>query len=151
MDILELKERQIIEINGVKYRVANMTKFVEKSSYWIEYKLHNLDDYKWYYLNVELTQKAILYEVQNKKEIELKMDMVFNNEEFSLFEKGQGIVETYYGMTDVAVGDIDEYYEYESKTTNHILSIERWRNKTEVSLGKLIKKADIKILNEYDE
>jgi len=146
-----MKERQIVVINGERYKVANMTKFVEKSSYWIEYKLQNLVNQKWYYLNVELTQKATLYEILNEREIDLKFDIVFQGEEFSLYEKGQGIVETYYGMTGVAVGDTDEYYEYESKTTDHILSIEKWNSRTEISIGNLVKRANIKVLDEFDE
>lgn len=152
MDVLSLKESQIIRIEGNRYKVLNMTKFVEKSSYWIEYKLQNMESFKCYYLNVELSQKAILYEIQDESAIELKMNINFHGEEFSLFEKGQGKVETYYGLTDVAVGDVDEYYEYESKENlNRVLSIEKWRNITEISIGKVIKKSDIKILNEFDE
>ncbi|MBQ3409388.1 MAG: DUF4178 domain-containing protein [Clostridia bacterium] len=147
-----MKESQIIRIEGNRYKVLNMTKFVEKSSYWIEYKLQNMESFKCYYLNVELSQKAILYEIQDESAIELKMNINFHGEEFSLFEKGQGKVETYYGLTDVAVGDVDEYYEYESKENlNRVLSIEKWRNITEISIGKVIKKSDIKILNEFDE
>lgn len=146
-----MKERQIVVINGERYKVINMTKFVEKSSYWIEYKLQNLVSKKWYYLNVELTKKATLYEILDEREIDLKFEIVFHGEEFSLYEKGQGKVETYYGMTGVAVGDIDEYYEYESKTTDHILSIEKWNSKTEISMGNLVKKASIEVLDEFDE
>ena len=150
MNILELKERQIIEIKGEQYRVANMTKFVEKSSYWIEYKLQSISSGEWYYLNVELTEKAVLYEILPDKTFELGFNVFFQGEEFSLIEKGQGIVDTYFGMTDVAVGDVDEYFEYESKTSNKILSIEKWNNQTEISIGVPIKKSEIKLLNEYD-
>lgn len=152
MDIMNLKENQVIIINNEKYRVLNMTKFVEKSSYWIEYKLQNIIKNKFYYLNIETSQKAILYEILNINNIELKININFQGEEFSLFEKGQGKVETYYGLTDVAIGDISEYYEYVSNSNSErILSIEKWKHNTEVSIGEFINKSNIRVLKNFDE
>lgn len=152
MDVLNIKENQYLIICGEKYRAINMTKFVEKASYWIEYKLQNCINSKYYYLNVETSQKSTLYEITDIKDIDLKMNIDVNGEEFSLIEKGQGKVETYYGLTDIAIGDTSEYFEYISKqNSERVLSVEKWKNDTEISIGRIIKKSNIKILNEYYE
>ena len=73
MSLLELKDRQEILIEKVKYEILNMTKFREKSSYWVEYKIRRLEDNKMFYLNVELCSKAILYEILEKREVLKKL------------------------------------------------------------------------------
>lgn len=151
MDILNVKENQFLLINGEKYKTLNMIKYIEKSSYWIEYKLLNTVNSKYYYLNVETSGKATLYQILDITNIELEMTINFKGENFTLFEKGQGSVVNYFGLTDVAIGDIDEYFEYQSNdNSERILSIEKWKYTTEISLGELLEKNDIKILNEFD-
>lgn len=145
MSLLELKERQEIVIEKKKYEVLNMTKFREKSSYWIEYKLRNLENGKMYYLNVELSSKAILYEILENEVIDLKMTINFQGDEYELYEKGTEKVETYYGMTDVGLNEEASYYEYVNKNNEKLfLSIEKWKDETEVSFGKKISLSDIK-------
>ncbi len=145
MSLLELKERQEILIENKKYEVLNMTKFREKSSYWLEYKLRNLEDGKMYYLNVELSSKAILYEILKDTVIDLKMTINFNGNEYELYEKGTEKVETYYGMTDIALNEEASYYEYINKSNEKLfLSVEKWKDETEVSFGKRISLSDIK-------
>ncbi len=145
MSLLELKERQEILIEKKKYEVLNMTKFREKSSYWIEYKLRNFENGKMYYLNVELSSKAILYEILKDTVIDLKMTISFQGEEYVLYEKGTGKVETYYGLTDIALNDEVNYYEYINKSNENLfLSIEKWKHETEVSFGKKISLSSIK-------
>lgn len=143
--LLEIKDRQEILIEKVKYEVLNMTKFREKSSYWIEYKIRRLEDNKMFYLNVELSSKAILYEIIENTIIELKMNISFQGDEYELYEKGTGKVETYYGMTDVGLNEEVSYYEYQKKRDGkNFLSIEKWKDETEVSLGRLISLSDIR-------
>ena len=151
MDILNIKENQFLLIKDEKYKVLNMTKYIEKSSFWIEYKLLNTVSSKYYYLNVETSGKATLYEIIDTTNIEPQMTINYKGEDFVLFEKGQGSVISYFGLTDIAIGDVDEYYEYMSKNNSErILSIEKWKYTTEISLGELLKKNNIKILNEFD-
>jgi len=139
MSLLDLKEGQEISIEKVKYEVLNMTKFREKSSYWIEYKIRRLEDNKKFYLNVELSSKAILYEILENTIIELKMNITFQGDEYELYEKGTGKVETYFGLTDVALNEAVSYYEYQNKRDEKIfLSIEKWKDETEVSLGRCL-------------
>ncbi len=145
MSLLELKDRQEILIEKAKYEVLNMTKFREKSSYWIEYKIRRLEDNKMFYLNIEVSSKAILYEILPNTVIELKMNIRFREDEYEIYEKGTGKVETYYGMTDVGLNEEVIYYEYINKSDEKIfLSIEKWKDETEVSLGKQISLSDIR-------
>lgn len=145
MNLLELKERQEITIEKKKYEILNMTKFREKSSYWLEYKIRSLDDNKMYYLNVELSSKAILYEILENTKIELKMTINFQCEEYELYEKGTEKVETYYGMTDVGLNEEASYYEYVNKNNENLfLSVEKWKDETEVSFGRKINLSDIR-------
>lgn len=151
MDLLNLIQDQIIIIDKVKYKILNKVKFIEKSSYWIEYKLLKIENSELYYLNVELSSKAILYKILKNNQIQLKIDIIFEGEEYELFEKGTGKVETYFGMTDVGLNEEVSYYEYKSKVDNQkILSVEKWKDEVEVSLGKEISLKNIKILNKFE-
>ncbi len=151
MDLLNLKQDQIIVIDKEKYKILNQVKFIEKSSYWLEYKLQNIEDNELYYLNVELSTKAILYKILKCNQIQLKINITFEDEEYELYEKGTGKVETYFGMTDVGLNEEVSYYEYKSKVDNKkTLSIEKWKDEVEVSLGKEISLNNIKILNKFE-
>ena len=145
MNLLELTENQQISINNIKYEILNMIKFVEKSSYWVEYKIRKLEDGKLYYLEISLGSNAVLYELLKDEKIEPKMVINFEGEEYELYESGTEKVETYYGMTDVALKEEAKYYEYVSKINNKkVISVERWGGTTEVSKGKKITLLDIK-------
>ncbi len=151
MELLELEQDQYLIIEKEKYKVLNKVKFIEKSSYWIEYKLQKIDNAERHYLNVEISGKAILYKIIEAKDIQIKMNMTIQEEAFELFEKGIGKVENYYGMTDVGLKEEVNYYEYKSKVDNQkILSIEKWKDEIEVSIGKIISLRNIKILKEFE-
>ncbi len=144
MDLLNLNENQIITIEKENYEVLNKVKFIEKGGYWIEYKIKNQVG-EIFYLNVETNLKCSLYKVLDIHSFEIKMNVIFNNNQYELFEKGNGKVETYYGITDIGLKDEVEYYEYlNTKDSNEILSIEKWKNELEVSLGHIVNKRNIK-------
>ena len=146
MNLLELAVNSEISIKHEKYRIMNVTKFVEKSSYWIEYKIMRLNDSKEYYLNVELSSKAILYEILRGVMIEPQMTITYNGDTYELYEKGLAKVETYSGMTDVRLTDEAHYYEYENlRNKKQFISIEKWIDEVEVSFGVLISPHDIKL------
>lgn len=151
MELLELEQDQYLIIEKEKYKVLNKVKFIEKSSYWIEYKLQKIDNAEMCYLNVEISGKAILYKIKEAKDIQIKMNMTIKEETFELFEKGIGKVENYYGITDVGLKEEVNYYEYISKEDKQkILSIEKWKDEIEVSIGKIISLRNIKILKEFE-
>ena len=143
MSLLELKEKQEITIEKEKYQIINMIKFTEGMSYWKEYKIKRLKDNKIYYLNIEVNGGATLYEKLQNTKIEPKMNIEFQGIEYKLYEKGRAKVETYYGLTDVALKDEVIYYEYQNDK-NEILSIEKWKDEIEISKGKKIQLLDIK-------
>lgn len=151
MDLINLKEGQYILIDKLKYKILNGIKYKEKSSYWMEYKLQNIETGEMYYLNVELSNKVILYKILNDTNIEIKINIIYNNNEYKLYEKGDAIVETYFGMTDIGLNEEVSYYEYTSQENKEeIISIERWKDETEVSIGNIISLAKIKILKEFE-
>lgn len=151
MDLINLEESQYILIDKIKYKILNGVKYKEKSSYWMEYKLQNTESSKIYYLNVELSNKAILYEILKDTKLQIKMNIIYNNTEYELYEKGDAKVETYFGMTDIGLNEKVSYYEYTNKEDKtKILSIEKWRDEVEISIGKIISLSSIKILKEFE-
>ena len=151
MDLINLKESQYILIDKIKYKILNGVKYKEKSSYWMEYKLQNTESSKIYYLNVELSNKVILYEILKDTKIQVKMNIIYNDNEYELYEKGDAKVETYFGMTDIGLNEEVSYYEYTNKEDKtKILSIEKWRDEVEISIGKIISLSNVKILKESE-
>ena len=151
MDLIDLKEGQYILIDKIKYKILNGVKYKEKSSYWMEYKIQGLENKKIYYLNVELSNEVILYEILENIDIQIKMNIIYNDKEYKLYEKGDAKVETYFGMTDVGLNEEVSYYEYTSQEDkSKILSIEKWKNEIEVSLGEILSITKIKILKESE-
>lgn len=151
MDLINLKESQYVLIDKIKYKILNGVKYKEKSSYWMEYKLQNLETSKMYYLNVELSNKVILYEILKDTKIQVKMNIIYNDNEYELYEKGDAKVETYFGMTDIGLNEEVSYYEYTNKEDKtKILSIEKWRDEVEISIGKIISLSNVKILKESE-
>ena len=79
------------------------------------------------------------------EKIEIDIHINYQNEKFILKQKGHAIVDTYYGYTDVYLKEPVDYYEYISeKDKNRILTIEKWKRETEISVGKYIDKNSIK-------
>lgn len=151
MDLINLKEGQYILINKLKYKILNGTKYKEKSSYWIEYKLQDTETGEVFYLNVELSNKVILYKILNDTNIKIKMNITYNGNEYELYEKGNAKVETYFGMTDIGLNEEVSYYEYTNKRDkSEIISIEKWKDETEISIGKITSLAKIKVLNKFE-
>ncbi len=95
MDLLTLKENQIIVLNKEKYRILNCIKYTEKSSYWLEYKIKNIEHKETYYLNVEISGKAILYQILKDTDIKPNMNISYDGDDYELYEKGQAIVTDY--------------------------------------------------------
>ena len=141
-EILEYKDGEKITIEKEEFVIINRVKYRETSSYWYEFAITRISDSKLFYLEIDLDKSAYLYEiVENKKntEIDLKSNIVYNNENYSIFESGKEEVEDYIGTTEVCIGDIGKYYEYVNNDETKLLSIEKWKNYTEISIGKKIK------------
>lgn len=140
--LLNMELEQQIKIEEDAYTIIGMIKFVEDSSYWKEYILRN-DNNEIFYLDVEPIGKYALHKIINV-DIKPNFDIIYEGNVYNLFQKGNAKVQTYYGYANVALNDIVEYYEYING--NKLLTIEKWKNETEVSIGKYIKSNSIKIL-----
>ena len=54
-------------------------------------------------------------------------------------------------MTDIGLNEEVSYYEYTNKKDkSEILSIEKWKDEAEISIGRIISLAKIKVLNEFE-
>ena len=147
-ELLNLEYNQKIIIKKQKYTVTAMLKFVEGSSYWLEYILKNDENSETYFLDVEPIGKIALHKMVN---MDIKPDLVviYEGEVYNLFQKGNAKIDTYYGYTDVGLKDKVEYYEYIHD--KKLFTIEKWNNLTEISCGNYIDKKDIKVLKTKNE
>ena len=141
---LEYGDYIIIEKN--KYCILSMMKFIEGSSYWIEYKLYDENSMQEKFLNVELNGEISLFEIIKDYPFNISMKINYNQDTYILKQKGNGKIDTYFGMTDVGLKEEVEYYDYKSQDNEKIISIEIWKGEKEFSIGKYIKK--VKILSE---
>ena len=136
VDLLSLTQYQDICIENEKFIVLNKIKYIEKKSFWYEYKIAKKDTKEEYHLNVELSNKAILY-IELNENIETNTTKInFRNKTYSLFETGRGNVKICFGTCDLAMNEEVKYYEYLCDTDeNEIISIEKWRQHEEISIG----------------
>lgn len=146
-NLLNLEYGQYIIIDKIKYSVQSMMKFIEGPSYWIEYKLHDENSRQERYLNVELNGQISIFEVISNSSFNLAMKIVYDGEKYELQQKGNGKIDTYYGMTDVGLKEEVEYYDYISQDNKKIISIEVWKGEREFSKGTYVKK--VKVLKEF--
>ncbi|MBR2744279.1 MAG: DUF4178 domain-containing protein [Clostridia bacterium] len=136
VDLLDSKQYQEIKINDQIFLVINKVKYNEKSSFWYEYKIAKKDTKEEYHLNVELSNKAILYIELNENMETNTTKINFRNKTYSLFETGRGNVKICFGTCDLAMNEEVRYYEYLCDTDeNEIISIEKWRQHEEISIG----------------
>lgn len=147
-ELLDLEYNQKIIIEKQKYTVIAMLKFIEGSSYWLEYILKNDESSETFFLDVEPVGKIALHQMIN---VDIKPDLVviYENEVYNLFQKGNAKIETYYGYTDVGLKEEVEYYEYIHE--NKLFTIEKWNNLMEVSCGRYIDKRNVKVLKIKNE
>ena len=140
--LLNLQYNQKIIIENNVYYITAMLKFIEGSSYWLEYILRQESTGKQYFLDVEPIGKYALHELLN---ININIDFCINYENniYELYQKGNAKIQTYYGYTDVGLKEDVEYYEY--IYNNNLLTIEKWKNNLEISKGMYISKTKIKI------
>jgi len=147
-ELLNLEYNQKIIIEKQKYTVIAMLKFIEGSSYWLEYILKNDESSENFFLDVEPVGKIALHKMVNR-EIKPELVIIYEDEVYNLFQKGNAKIQTYYGYSDVGLKDEVEYYEYIHD--NKLFTIEKWKNVTEVSSGKYVDKRNIKVLKVKNE
>lgn len=148
-DIFNLEYGDYIIIEKNKYSILSMMKFIEGSSYWIEYKIYDENSRQEKFLNVELNGKISLFKIVKDYPFNISMEINYNNDVYILKEKGNGKVDTYFGMTDVGLKEEVEYYDYQSNDNKKIISIEKWKDGKEFSIGKYINKVKILDKSKY--
>ena len=142
-DLLNLEYNQELIIEKEKYTVIAMLKFTEGSSYWLEYILKNNESSEIFYLDVEPIGKIALHKMINI-DMNPELVVIYENDVYNLFQKGNAKIKTYFGYTDVGLKEEVEYYEYING--NKLFTIEKWNNEKEISSGRYIDKRKIKVV-----
>ena len=101
-DLLNLEYKQQIIIENSCYEVLSMLKFIEGSSYWIEYILKKENDGQMYYLDVEPIGKCALHKMVNEK-YNIELEIHYNGKLYVATNKAIKVIEgttvtTKYGM-----------------------------------------------------
>ena len=151
----KLKRGQIITINNENYIVDNMIEFKEDSWKWQEYEIKNKNDYEKYWLTIEEVENQkveyYLYKYYDDYVDTNKIEFEYNGEKYTLFESGKATVKSYFGPTDVDMGETCKYYDYINNSEDKIISVEIWSDETEYTIGNKIQDYEIQIKNEIDE
>lgn len=148
--LFDLQQGQYITIKGQKYEIVAKMKFIEGSSYWIEYKIIQVDNREENYLNVEISGKITLSKII-KESLKKELNIQYNGDTYKLIGTGHAKIETYMGYIDVGLKEEVQYYEYENERKD-IITIEEWKDMTEISTGIYVEQKEIKIEkgNKYD-
>ena len=151
---MKLKKGQIISIKAEKYTVVNMIEYLEGTWIWQEYEIKEINSYKSKWLSVEEDEnnktKYYLYE---KYEGNVSIDDIefqSNGKTYELYEKGIQTVNSYFGNVDVDKYENCEYFDYQTKDGKSIISVEKWEDESEKSIGVPIDDVYIQITNEID-
>lgn len=146
----KLKNGQVIKINNETFVVVGMIEFEEESWIWQEYKIKgNLGKISW--LSVEEDEGKTIYSIYEEKfSIPVVNSMNFNyqNQNYSLFEKGSARVKSYFGNVDVDRFEKVNFSEYISENKTTLISFEDWSGDVEKSIGRYVNESDIEITNE---
>jgi hypothetical protein len=143
---MKLKKGQVIYIDNERYVIISMIEFRQNIWKWQEYEIiSDKHIHKW--LSVEENEKHkqleyYLYEIYQAKEI---------NKNYKLYEEGVATVIDYFGNTDVDCYETCEYRDYATQDEETIISIEKWEDETENTIGYYIAHERIKITEEIDE
>lgn len=151
---MKLKKGQILNINAKRYAVINMVEYKEDTWIWQEYEIKEINSYKHKWLSVEKDEnnkeEYYLYDrylgYVNISELEFQSD----NKTYELYEKGIKTVNNYFGNTDVDKYEKCEYFDYKSKDGKSIISVEKWEDETEKSIGTKIDETNIQVTSEIE-
>ena len=144
-----LEKGQVVNIKNKKHIVIGMIQFKEDTWVWEEYKIKDeAGVISW--LNIEEDDGITKYSVY-KENYSLpnpySIDFEYNNEKYSLFEKGTARVIKYFGSVDVDMGEKVDFKEFINESKNKIIAIENWAGEVEKSIGEYINESDIEITN----
>lgn len=146
----KLKNGQVIKIKNETYTVVGMIEFVEDSWIWQEYKIKsNSGRISWLSVEEDEGKKQFsIYEEKFNIPNTSSMNFKFQNEDYSLFEKGTAKVKSYFGAVDVDRNEKVNFSEYISYNKKSLISFENWSGEIEKSIGKYVDETDIEITDE---
>lgn len=146
---MKLIKDQVLYIDNIKYVVVNMIEFEEDQWIWQEYEI--IDEHR--------IHKWLTIEENEYNEIEYYLYTTYRTscngteKEFSeadktyrLYDQGIAKVRNYFGNADVDMLETCEYYDYMSITDRTIISIEKWIDEIEKTIGEKIGKHRIKVV-----
>lgn len=152
---MNLKKGQILNIKTGRYVVINMVEYKEDTWIWQEYEIKEVNSYKHKWLSVEKDEnnkeEYYLYDryvgYVNINELEFQSE----NKTYELYEKGIKTVNNYFGNTDVDKYEKCEYFDYKSKDGKSIISVEKWEDETEKSIGTKLDTTNIQVTSEIEK
>lgn len=149
MDTYIFHVGDLLEVAHVRYRVAGVIVYedISMGNKWWEYQL--LDEMthsvKWLSIEPECDEYAIYTQERGGKaytETELE------KQGYHAVSVGSQRVVQYEGNMDVDVGEIADFWEYEDKSEETILAIERWEDGKEYSRGHYLTSDQIRRLEQ---
>lgn len=148
---MNLKKGQVIYVDGVKYTVSNMIEYKEDTWIWQEYEIKDeIYTYKW--LTTEQNEnnqtEYYIYEIYNGAIDTNEIELQIKDQKYELYEKGRAIVNNYFGNADVDRYESCEYFDYISQDKKNIVSVEKWEDELEKSIGSKIDNEKIQIVEE---
>ena len=150
---MKLKKGQIIYIKAKKYTVINMIEYKEDTWIWQEYEIKGTNSYKWLSVEMDENNKIQYYLYDryigniNINEIEFQSE----NKTYELYEKGIQTVNNFFGDVDVDKYEQCEYFDYQTKDEKSIISVEKWEDEIEESIGILLDETNIQITDEIEK
>lgn len=150
---MKLKKGQIIYIKTKKYTVINMIEYKEDTWIWQEYEIKGANSYKWLSVEEDENNKIqyYLYDryVGNVDINEIEFQNA--NKTYKLYEKGTQTVNNFFGNVDVDKYEQCEYFDYQTKDKKSIISVEKWEDEIEKSIGVPIDETNIQITDQIEK
>lgn len=153
---MELKKGQVLYIDNDKYSVVNMVEYLERGEetwVWKEYEISKgIGINKW--LCIEEVENGkyeySIYEPCHSRVDINELEFYYNGSKYELYEKGIETVKNYFGNADVDRYESAEYFDYISEDKTTIISVEKWEDEIENSIGKYIDESRVKITGEIN-
>lgn len=150
---MKLKKGQVVYIQTEKYTVINMIEYKEDTWIWQEYEIKGTNSYKWLSIEKDENNKIQYYLYDRYlgnidiNEIEFQN----GNKTYELYEKGIQTVNNFFGNVDVDKYEQCEYFDYQTKDEKSIISVEKWEDEIEKSIGIPIDETNIQITDEIEK
>ena len=134
--MIKLEQRQKLNIGFDSYHVTGCISYQSGSDNWDEYNLKD-DQGQVAWLSVDNKKgEFVLSHPSSPK----------NTSEFKLMNQGTATVTHHFGNTDVDLGDMVRYTEYNDAQDLYTYSVEEWEDEIEYSEGRYVQESEIQVL-----